>query len=118
MNTEIISESLSCSSRSWDGSRLPEYPKGEPLITIKKITIPPGARLEMHSHPVINAGYVISGTLTVIAADGNRRDFKKGDAIIEMVNKPHYGENSGADPVELIMFYAGTEDLQLSVPAG
>jgi hypothetical protein len=32
---------LSKSSASWEGSRLPDYPKGTPEVTILRINIPP-----------------------------------------------------------------------------
>ena len=47
---------LAKTSLSWGGSRLPEYSKGTPEITILRIKIPPGVRLPLHKHPVINAG--------------------------------------------------------------
>jgi len=47
---------LAKTSLSRDGSRLPEYSKGTPEITILRIKIPPGVRLPLHKHPVINAG--------------------------------------------------------------
>ena len=47
---------LAKSSVSWDGQRLPEYPPGIPEISIVKVKIPPGSKLQFHKHPVINAG--------------------------------------------------------------
>jgi hypothetical protein len=59
-------------TQSWDGKVLPAYPQGKPEITILRITIPPGTRLDTHTHPVINAGVLMSGQLTVVTADGKR----------------------------------------------
>jgi len=50
-------------TRSWDGAGLPEYPEGQPEITILHISIPAGTRLETHSHPVINAGVLTKGEI-------------------------------------------------------
>lgn len=105
---------LAGSSSSWDGTPLPAYPAGAPHISIVRVGIPPHARLAMHSHPVINAGMVLRGALTVVAADGAERTFRAGEAIIELVGRPHYGENRGSEPVELVMFYAGAGNLPLS----
>lgn len=113
---DIRKEILASGSKSWDGSDLPRYPDSEPEIVVCRISIPSGAKLEMHTHPVINAGMVLSGTLTVIGADGNEKEFNAGDAIIEMVGKPHYGENRGQEPVDLVMFYASTPGTPLSKP--
>jgi quercetin dioxygenase-like cupin family protein len=96
------------SSKSWDGKLLAPYPQGQPEITIRRISIPAGARLETHSHPVINAGVLMSGQLTVETTDGNVLHLKAGDPIIEVVNTLHYGINEGTVPAEIVVFYAGT----------
>lgn len=102
---------------SWNGARLPGYPPGQPEITILAITIPPGARLPLHQHPVINAGVVLEGELTVIAASGQTLRLRAGDALVELVNTPHYGLNEGRRPVKLIVFYAGTQSAPITAPA-
>jgi quercetin dioxygenase-like cupin family protein len=94
-------------SRSWDGKSLVPYPQGQPEITILKITIPAGAQLETHSHPVINAGVLMSGELTVKTMDGKVLRLKAGDPIVEVVNTLHYGINEGTVPAEIVVFYAG-----------
>jgi len=62
--------SLAKTSESWNGKALPSYPKGKPQITILKITIGPKVRLPLHKHPVINAGVLLKGKLTVITEKG------------------------------------------------
>jgi quercetin dioxygenase-like cupin family protein len=103
----IVVKELVRSSKSWDGELLPPYPQGQPEITILRISIPPGARLETHSHPVINAGVLMSGQLTVETTDGKILHLKAGDPIIEVVKTLHYGINNGAVPAEIVVFYAG-----------
>lgn len=110
----IKKHELARDTRSWEGSKLPSYPQEQPQIVVMKIIIAPGQRLPLHYHPVINAGYVEKGSLTVIDIVGNERVFHAGEAIIEMVDKRHYGENRGESDVELIMFYASTPGLPLS----
>lgn len=102
------------SAASWDGSPLPAYPAGRPCVSILRFTVQPHARLTMHSHPVINAGLVLRGELTVVAEHGSERTFHAGEGIVEMVGIPHYGENRGEEPLELVMFYAGAEGMPLS----
>ena len=104
----IAVKELVRSSKSWDGNLLAPYPQGQPEITIRRISIPAGARLETHSHPVINAGVLMSGQLTVETTDGNVLHLKAGDPIIEVVNTLHYGINEGTVPAEIVVFYAGT----------
>ncbi|WP_418991658.1 cupin domain-containing protein [Alistipes sp.] len=99
---------------SWDGTPLPSYPAGAPRVTILRAVIAPQERLDLHCHPVINAGVVLRGALTVVAAGGAERTFRAGEALVELVNTPHYGENRGDEEVELVMFYAGAGELPLS----
>lgn len=106
--------SLAETSASWDGTPLPPYPDGTPQVTILRGVVRPGAKLAQHKHPVINAGIVLRGELTVVAEDGTTRCFRAGEAIVEMVGKYHYGENRGSEEVELVLFYAGTAELPLS----
>ena len=103
----VAVETLAKSSTSWDGQTLPGYPKGKPEITILRIKIPSGAILPMHYHPVINAGVLLSGELTVVAKDKKTLHLKAGDSIVEVVNKAHYGKNEGSKTAEIIVFYAG-----------
>ncbi len=103
------------STRSWDGEVLPAYPQGQPQITILRITIPAGARLHTHRHPVINAGVLINGQLTVVTKDGKTLHLKAGDPIVEVVKTAHYGMNEGKTPAEIIVFYAGAGDTPITV---
>lgn len=103
----VFVEELVRTDRSWDGALLPEYPQGQPEITIVRVNVPAGARLDLHSHPVINAGVLISGQLTVVTADGETLQLKAGDPIVEVVNTSHYGINEGTVPAQIVVFYAG-----------
>lgn len=100
---------LAKSSRSWDGAPLPAYPQGVPEITILRIVIPPGTALPMHEHPVINAGVLVKGALTVQTKEGNVLHLAAGDPIIEVAKTWHCGKNEGSEPAEIIVFYAGSE---------
>lgn len=102
-------------TQSWDGKTLPAYPEGQPQITILRITVPAGTRLDTHSHPVINAGVLISGELTVVSKEGGKLYLKAGDPIVELVNTLHYGVNEGHIPAEIIVFYAAVTDFPITV---
>ena len=106
------------STTSWDGALLPAYPQGQPEVTILRIEIPPGTRLPTHFHPVINAGVLIRGELTVVSSDGPTLYLKAGDPIVELVNTPHYGLNEGDTMAEIIVFYAGqaTQPITVTTP--
>jgi quercetin dioxygenase-like cupin family protein len=102
-------------SSSWDGSALPAYGEGKPEVTVLRVTIPPGARLPMHKHPVINVAVVLSGELTVETEEGKTLHVGAGKGFAEVVDRWHYGRNDGDVPVEIVAFYAGTVDTPISV---
>lgn len=111
--TEVIT--LSKTSKSWNGTTLPNYPDGKPEVTILKITIPPKTKLELHQHPVINAGVLLKGELTVISETNDTLYLKAGEPIVEIVNQWHYGKNEGSMPVEIIVFYAGIKGTPITI---
>ena len=94
---------------SWNGATLPEYPEGQPKITILKAVIPPHTQLDVHKHNVINAAVMLDGELTVVTEAKDTLHVKAGDAFEEVVNTWHHGINNSAKPASLIIFYAGTE---------
>ena len=110
-----VVQQLARSTRSWNHELLPSYPTGQPEVTILRIEIPPGARLEPHRHPVINAGILTKGDLTVVTADGKTLQLKAGDSIVEVVNTLHYGFNPGTGPAEIVVFYAGEQGQPVTV---
>lgn len=103
------------SSTSWDGQPLPAYKTGSPEITIMRITIPPKFTLPMHKHPIINAGVLLKGELTVVTESGGILQLKPYDPIVEVVDTWHYGRNEGDEPAEIIVFYAGEKGESISI---
>ncbi len=112
---EVRTVKLAEATQSWDGKLLPAYPTGQPKVTILKITIPPKTKLDLHLHPIINAGVLTKGTLTVVKDTGEKMKLREGDAIVELVNSYHYGMNEGKEEAEIIVFYAGDENTPVSV---
>ena len=106
---------LSKTSSSWDGKALPQWTPGTPEITILKITIPPGAELPLHKHPVINAGVLLSGRLKVTTEAGKTLTLRAGDPIVEVVDTWHSGKNEGDEPAEIIVFYAGKVGMPITI---
>ncbi len=103
------------SSNSWNGSPLPAIALPKPEVRVLRISIAPGEALAMHKHPVINAAYLISGEITVYSKKGKERVVPAGDAIIEMVDQWHYGKNSGEGPAELVVFYIGERNSDITI---
>lgn len=113
--TTTIVEELAKSSLSWNRETLPVYSEGIPELTILRITIPPNTKLALHTHPVINAGVLLSGELTVVTETGDILHLKAGEALIEVVNTWHYGINEGTVPAVIIVFYAGIVDQPITI---
>ncbi len=111
----VEAEVMLKTTTSWDGAELPSYPQGQPEVTIVKITVPKGVQLPMHQHPVINAGIVLKGEITVTKKSGEKIILKAGDAIAEVVDQWHFGANTGDDPAEIIVFYAGVKNEPITV---
>jgi len=109
-------ETLSQSTKAWDGTQYKAYPTGQPQLSVLKITLAPHTALKWHTHPVPNAGYVLSGEITAETKDGAKKHFVAGDVISETVDIVHRGV-SGDQPVVLIVFYAGTPGVPLSQAA-
>ena len=65
--------------------------------------------------PVINAGVLLSGQLTVVSKDGKELHLKAGDPIVEVVKTLHYGFNPGDMPAEIVVFYAGTAGAPITI---
>ena len=70
-------EVLAKTGSSWDGRELPDYPNGKPEVTILRIIIQPGVELPLHKHPVINAGVLLRGELTVVTEDNENITYEK-----------------------------------------
>ena len=112
---QVTSEELIRTSQSWDGVELPDYFEGRPELVAVKYVFPAGQKLGWHHHPVINYGVLIQGELTIIGQDGKEKVVHEGEAVVEMVNTIHHGENRGTKPVILYMFYLSKEGEALAV---
>ncbi|MEM0914915.1 MAG: cupin domain-containing protein [Planctomycetota bacterium] len=113
----VVVEELVRSTQSWNGTPLPAYPDDQPEVVVLRVTVPPHTALPWHEHPVINAGVLVSGTLTVMTPDGVSKRLHAGDALIELVNQPHRGINDSDDPAVVYVVYAGTTGESITVTA-
>lgn len=115
-DTGITAIKLVETSTAWNGSSLPDYPIGRPVISIYKYIFPPHTITNSHFHEIINCGVVLRGTLTIVNKDGTYRDFHEGEALVETCGEIHHGENRSEDDAVVIMFYAGDGKTELSIP--
>lgn len=92
------------------------YPSsGTPRITVAIVTVEPGAQASFHRHPVPLVAYVLEGELTVDYGAKGRRTFRQGEALIEAMDTPHRGTNSGTGIVRLLAVYIGAEGSENTV---
>lgn len=73
------------------------------------VTLPPGARLQTHSHPV-NMGYVIKGGLykwTFINGKTESAVMKPGDNFLGNPEPPHYSWNAGKTTIQFVLVETG-----------
>ena len=112
---KVESTELIRTSQSWDGVELPDYFQGRPELVAVKYVFPAGQKLGWHHHPVMNYGILVQGELTIIGLDGKEKTVHEGEAVVEMVNTIHHGENRGSKPVILYMFYLSQEGKELAV---
>jgi len=113
--TKVDVQTLAKTTKSWNNAQLPSYPTGKPEITILNIKIPPHSKLKLHKHPVINAGVLIKGKLTVVSEDNKVLNLEEGDSIVELVDTWHYGENKTGETAQIIVFYAGVEGEPITI---
>jgi hypothetical protein len=59
-------------------------------------------------------GYVLSGSVEVLTASGDRQRFDEGSALLEVMKTLHRGRAVDG-PVELVVFYAGAEGIPTTV---
>ena len=107
-------EKIAQTNAVWNGDKLTPVKLENPEISILKISIPVGEKLPMHKHPMINVAYMLKGELTVHTETGESKTFHAGEPIVEVIDTWHYGENTGKEPVEMIVTYVGETGMSLS----
>lgn len=102
---------------SWNGKPYTQYPAGRPQLTMLKVALKPNTVLPWHTHPMPNAGYILSGDLTLHdRASGATRTYHAGESFAESVDDEHRGE-AGANGAVLLLTYAGAPGMPTTVPA-
>jgi quercetin dioxygenase-like cupin family protein len=102
---------------SWNGKPYTHYASGRPQLTMLKVTLRPNTALPWHTHPMPNAGYILSGDLTLHdRASGLSHAYHAGETFAESVNDEHRGE-AGPNGAVLLITYAGIPGMPTSIPA-
>ena len=93
------------------------YPTGGAAhVNAAIVTLAPGAKTIMHKHGVPLFAYILEGELTVDYGDRGKRTYRQGDAFMEAMDVPHYGIDTGAQPVRLLAVYIGAEGAADVIP--
>ncbi len=93
------------------------YPEGEAEITVEVVTVEPGAETGFHIHGVPLFALFQSGSLTIDYGSEGVRTYNPGDVMLEAVNWPHNGRNTGDVPAVVLVVYMGTTDATLAQTA-
>lgn len=110
-NSGVQAKVILKTNTTGNGAPISYLKTDRPEITAMTVDILPGAQTGWHIHSVPVYAYVMSGCLTVNIEGNISRKFNAGDVIIEVVNARHNGVNNGKNPVKLIVFYTGAENI-------
>jgi quercetin dioxygenase-like cupin family protein len=79
-------------------------PHGHVRLITSTYEIAPGAKLPEHKHIYPRYGYLMSGELSITnLATGKTTAFHPGDFIVESLGQWHKAENTGTDPIKLLV---------------
>lgn len=92
------------------------YPEGPVEVTAAIVTIPPGGETGWHRHEVPLFGHILEGELTVDYGDKGTKTFAAGDSLIDAIDWPHNGTNTGTVPTRLLAVYMGGGDAANAIP--
>ena len=92
------------------------YPGGRARITSLRLTVPPGASVPLHLHPVPLFVYILQGEIIVDYGSRGTRTYRKGDAFVEAFEWPHQARNGGKGIVKILTVYAGAAGVENSMP--
>ena len=110
-------EILLQANSSWNGKPYTQYPTGRPQLTMLKVTMKPNTALPWHTHPMPNAGYMLSGDLILHdRASGATHTYHAGESFAESVDAEHRGE-AGPRGAVMLLTYAGVPGMATSIPA-
>ncbi len=81
------------------------------------VMVAPHAVVARHTHPGVEMGYCVAGTLTVLVTGERDRTVKPGDSWSFTTGAPHSLVNSGDVPAQLVVTYVVESDKPLSSAA-
>jgi quercetin dioxygenase-like cupin family protein len=86
------------------------YPThGAAKVVSAIVTMLPGEETGWHRHDVPMYGYILEGEVTVTYAGKGTHVYRQGDAIIEAIDTPHNGRNTGKGPARILAVFMGAD---------
>ena len=87
-----------------------DYPEKRPAhVSAVIVTMQPGETTGWHSHDVPMFGYILEGEVTVDYGEKGTRTYRQGDAVMEAIDWPHNGRNSGGIPARILAVFMGAD---------
>ena len=87
------------------------------VTLIVEVTIDPGIFVARHTHPGIESGYVVSGSVELPIEGQPTRSLKPGDGFQVPVATPHAGGKNGDTKTVIVSTYVVEKGKPLASPA-
>jgi quercetin dioxygenase-like cupin family protein len=86
------------------------YPTQSPAKIVSAIvTMLPGEETGWHQHDVPMFGYILEGEVTVTYSGKGTHVYRQGDALMEAIDIPHNGRNTGRIPARILAVFMGAD---------
>jgi quercetin dioxygenase-like cupin family protein len=86
------------------------YPTQSPAKIVSAIvTMLPGEETGWHQHDVPMFGYILEGEVTVTYAGKGTHVYRQGDALMEAIDIPHNGRNTGKILARILAVFMGAD---------
>jgi quercetin dioxygenase-like cupin family protein len=94
------------------------YPTRTPAkIVAAVVVLAPGQQTGWHTHGVPTFGYILEGERTVDYGERGVHVYRAGDALLEALDVPHDGRNTGTGPMRILAVFMSADGLPTTVPA-
>ncbi len=86
------------------------YPAESPAkVKAVIVTLLPGEETGWHEHHVPLLGHMLEGELTVDYGEKGKRTYRPGDTLMEAVDYPHNGVNTGETPMRVLVVFMSSD---------
>ncbi len=87
------------------------------VTIVMAVELEPGFVVGRHTHPGIESGYVVEGSVDLPIEGQPTRTYKAGDAFQVPPNTPHAGAKTGDQKVRIVSTYVVEKGKPLAMPA-